>query len=60
MTDIVIFEKFKSDTKRTTNVQLTKVKNIRGKLNVAIDPKINIFLVKSQRHIFDIKPMTKK
>lgn len=55
-----MFEKFKSDYKRTNNVALTKVKNTRGKLNIAIDPKINIFLVKSQRHIFDIQPLTKK
>jgi hypothetical protein len=55
-----MFEKFKSDYKRTSNIQLTKVKNIRGKLNVVIDPKVNVFLVKSQRHIFDIQPMTKK
>lgn len=58
--DIVTFEKFKSDNKRNSNIQLTKVKNTRGKLNVVIDPKINSFLVKSQRHIFDIQPMTKK
>lgn len=59
-TDIVMFEKFKSDNKRTSNVQLSKVKNTRGKLNIAIDPKINSFLVKSQRHIFEIQPLTKK
>ncbi len=58
--DIVTFEKFKSDNKRTSNIQLTKVKNTRGKLNAVIDPKINTFLVKSQRHIFDIQPLTKK
>lgn len=58
--DVVTFEKFKSDYKRTSNIQLTKVRNTRGKLNIIIDPKINAFLVKSQRHIFDIQPMTKK
>lgn len=55
-----MFEKFKSDYKRTANIQLTKVRNTRGKLNITIDPKVNNFLVKSQRHIFDIQPMTKK
>ncbi len=55
-----MFEKFKSDFKRTSNVALIKVKNTRGKLNIAIDPKINSFLVKSQRHILDIQPLTKK
>lgn len=58
--DLVMFEKFKSDYKRTANIQLTKVRNTRGKLNITIDPKVNNFLVKSQRHIFDIQPMTKK
>ncbi len=55
-----MFEKFKSDYKRTANIQLTKVRNTRGKLNITIDPKVNNFLVKSQRHIFEIQPMTKK
>lgn len=55
-----MFEKFKSDNKKTANIPLNKVKNTRGKLNVVIDPKINSFLVKSQRHIFDIQPSTKK
>lgn len=58
--DIVQFEKYKSDNKRTHNVQLSKVKNSRGKLNVVIDPKINSFLVKAQRHIVEIQPQTKK
>lgn len=41
-------------------MQLSKVKNGRGKLNVVIDPKINSFLAKAQRHIVDIQPQTKK
>lgn len=58
--DVVMFEKFKSDNKKTANIPLNKVKNTRGKLNIVIDPKINSFLVKAQRHIFDIQPSTKK
>lgn len=58
--DVVKFERFKSEHKRSESIPLSKVKNTRGKINVAIDSKINSFLIKSQRHLVETQPMIKK
>ena len=58
--DSVMFEKFKSDHKKSSPTPLHQVKNTRGKLNVAIDPKINYFLVKTQKHLMETQPLVKK
>ena len=58
--DQVMFEKFKSDQKRNSSVPLSQVKNTRGNLNAAIDPKINHFLVKSQKNFMETQPLIKK
>lgn len=41
-------------------MKLSAVKNTTGKLNLAIDPKINNFLVKAQKHIIETQPMMKR
>jgi hypothetical protein len=33
---------------------------MKGRLNILIDQKTNIFLIRAQKHIFDIQPQTKK
>lgn len=58
--DSVMFEKFKSDHKKSGPTPLNQVKNTRGKLNVAIDSKINYFLVKTQKHLMETQPLVKK
>ena len=57
--DPVAFEKFKSDFKRTSYVPLSKVQNTRGNLNAVIEPKINHFLVKTQKHLMETQPLLK-
>ena len=41
-------------------MKLSAVKNTTGQLNLAIDPKINNFLVKAQRHMIETQPMMKR
>jgi hypothetical protein len=60
LSDIVQFEKFKSDNFKAANVDFSKVKNIKGTLNIFINPKTNTFLINAQKHILNIQPQTKK
>lgn len=55
-----MFEKFKSDHKRNATVPISQVKNIKGHLNAGIDPKINHFLVKTQRNLMETQPLMKR
>ena len=55
-----MFEKFKSDFKKTSSVPLSQVKNIRGNLNAVIDSKVNNFLVKTQKHLMETQPLIKR
>ena len=59
--DRVTFEKFKSNFRKSnTLIPLRKVKNIKGKLTLGIDPKINDFLVKTQKYFTEAQPEVKK
>ena len=39
---------------------LSQVKNIKGSLHAAIDPKMNHFLAKTQKHLMEAQPLMKK
>jgi len=39
---------------------LSQVKNIKGSLHAAIDPKMNHFLVKTQKNLMEAQPLMKK
>ena len=51
--DIVMFEKFKSEYRKLENIPFHKLKTLNGKLTLAIDPKINRFLIKTQHYLND-------
>lgn len=55
------WEKFKLTFKgMTVPTNLKQLKNMKGKINLSIEPRINTFLARAQKNITETQPEIKK